>query len=393
MIPMSGVNYLVGSEHIVTSPIRVFDKEVCAFITELSSALLRSSVVRTFPDLAALAFWGRRANLQKMEEEAGDISDRLGRGLCFHIAPSNIPINFAFSWMFSLLAGNANIVRLPSKSFPQVEELCALIAQLLDAFPRLQMRNALVRYSRDNDITAAFCAQADARMIWGGDETIALVKKMSALPRCVDIAFADRYSLALLDGSAILAADELQMRRLADHFYNDTFLMDQNACSSPQVILWQNDDERARIKFWAAVFACATHRYQLPDAVAVDKYTTLCDEASASSVISSFRHEQNLIYRVELKNLTSDIIGCRGKGGFFHEYAIKNWDELFSIVTEKFQTITCFGIDMQALQQAVIDAGLRGIDRVVSVGKAMDISEVWDGHELIKELSKKVALA
>lgn len=389
---MSGVNYLVGSEHTVTSPMRVFDEEACAFITELSSTLLRSPIIRTFPDLAALAFWGRRANMQKMQREAGDVSDRLGRGLCFHIAPSNIPINFAFSWLFSLLAGNANIVRLPSRSFPQVEELCAVIARVIENFPRLQTRNALVRYPRNNDITTAFCARADVRMIWGGDATITLVKAMPTSPRCVDIAFADRYSLALLDGAAIRAADDGQLQRLADNFYNDTFLMDQNACSSPQVILWQNDDEAAKERFWDAVVACATQRYQLQDAVAVDKYTALCEESIDGGIVRSFRHACNLVYRVELQGLTPAVIGCRGKGGFFHEYAIRDWEELFGIVTEKFQTITCFGIDMQALQQAVIEAGLRGIDRIVPVGKAMDISEVWDGHDLVKELSKKVAL-
>ena len=392
MTPMSGVNYLVGSEHTVTSPMRVFDEEACAFITELSSTLLRSPVIRTFPDLAALAFWGRRANMQKMQREAGDVSDRLGRGLCFHIAPSNIPINFAFSWLFSLLAGNANIVRLPSRSFPQVEELCAVIARVIENFPRLQTRNALVRYPRNNDITTAFCVRADVRMIWGGDATIALVKAMPASPRCVDISFADRYSLALLNGAAIRAADDVQLQRLADNFYNDTFLMDQNACSSPQVILWQNDDEAARERFWDAVVACATQRYQLQDAVAVDKYTALCEESIDGGIVLSVRHAHNLVYRVELQGLTPVVIGCRGKGGFFHEYAIRDWEELFGIVTEKFQTITCFGIDMQALQQAVIEAGLRGIDRIVPVGKAMAISEVWDGHDLVKELSKKVAL-
>lgn len=392
MTPMNGVNYLVGSEHTLTSPMRVFDEEVCTFIAELSSTLLRSPVIRTFPDLAALAFWGRRANIQKIKEEAGDVSDRLGRGLCFHITPSNIPINFAFSWLFSLLAGNANIVRLPSKSFLQVEELCAMIARVLKNFPRLQKRNALIRYPRSNDITAAFCAQADARMIWGGDATIALVKTMPALPRCVDIAFADRYSLALLDAAAIRAVDGPQLQRLADDFYNDTFLMDQNACSSPQVILWQNDDEVAREKFWSAVVACATHRYQLQDAVAVDKYTALCEESIDGGIVRSFKHAHNLVYRVELQGLTPAVIECRGKGGFFHEYAIKNWNELFSIITEKFQTITCFGIDRQALQQAIIGAGLRGIDRIVPVGKAMDINTIWDGHDLIKELSKKIAL-
>lgn len=42
-----------------------------------------------------------------------------GRGVAFHIAPSNVAVNFAFSLAAGLLTGNANIVRLSSKPFPR----------------------------------------------------------------------------------------------------------------------------------------------------------------------------------------------------------------------------------------------------------------------------------
>lgn len=391
MIPMNGVDYLIGSENVVRAPLRVFDEEVCTFIEELSSELLSSPVSRAMPDLAALAFWGRRAGIRKLKQQAGDVSDRLGRGLCFHIAPSNIPINFAFSWLFALLAGNSNIVRLPSRNFPQADALCAVVCRLTGKYPEVAERTAFVRYPRDNATTAAFCAMVDARMIWGGDATIAAVRAMPASPRCVDIAFADRYSLALFDGAAVLAADEAAIRRLAENFYNDTFLMDQNACSSPQVILWQNDSGQARERFWTAVYDCARSRYVLQDAVAVDKYTALCEEAMSTGNMHSVRRMGNLIYSVELAALGPGIMECRGRGGFFHEYALKDWKELFAVVTEKFQTITCFGVDTDALRQAVVAAGLRGIDRIVPVGRAMDIGVIWDGHDLIRELSRVVS--
>ena len=388
---MNGVEYLIGSENVVTAPLRVFDEDVCAFIAELSSELLKSPASRAMPDLAALAFWGRKASLQKMEQEFGNVRGRLGRGLCFHIAPSNIPINFAFSYLFSLLAGNANIVRLPSKTFPQVEALCAILARVIKKYPEVEKRTAFVRYPRSNEITAGFCARADVRMIWGGDNTISMMKAVPASPRCVDIAFADRYSVALLDGKAILDAEDAQIRRLVENFYNDTFLMDQNACSSPQVILWQNDDLVARERFWNAVTELAGQKYVLQDAVAVDKYTALCEEAVNNGNLKSASRKGNLIYRVELKALEPDIIEHRGRGGFFYEYALKDWAELFAVVTEKFQTVTCFGVDEDAFQDAVVAACLRGIDRIVPVGKAMDIGVFWDGHDLVRELSRVVS--
>lgn len=393
MIPLNGVEYVIGTADIVNAPIRVYDDTACAFIAELSAEILKSPLARTYPDLSALAFWGRKANLQKLKEAFGDTAGRLGRGLCFHIAPSNIPVNFAFTYLFGLLAGNANIVRLPSKTFPQIDALCALMKKVLSKYPEIEKRTAFVRYPRSDEITAEFCKIADARMIWGGDKTIENIKALPASPRCVDIAFADRYSLAMIDGEAVLNADDAQMKRLAENFYNDTWLMDQNACSSPQIILWQNGSDEARKKFWDAAFAVAEAKYALQDAVAVDKYTLFCTEAVTNGNAESFTRNGNLLYREEVKALTPDIINHRGKGGYFFEHALTDLSELCAVITEKFQTITYFGIDAVALREELIAANVRGIDRIVPVGKAMDIDVIWDGHDLVRELSRIVSVS
>ena len=393
MIPLNGVEYVIGTADIVNAPIRVYDDTACAFIAELSAEILKSPLARTYPDLSALAFWGRKANLQKLKEAFGDTAGRLGRGLCFHIAPSNIPVNFAFTYLFGLLAGNANIVRLPSKTFPQIDALCALMKKVLLKYPEIEKRTAFVRYPRSDEITAEFCKIADARMIWGGDKTIENIKALPASPRCADIAFADRYSLAMIDGEAVLNADDAQMKRLAENFYNDTWLMDQNACSSPQIILWQNDSDDARQKFWNAAFAVAEAKYALQDAVSVDKYTLFCTEAVTNGNAESFTRDGNLLYREEVKALTPDIINHRGKGGYFFEHALTDLSELCAVITEKFQTITYFGIDAVKLREELIAANVRGIDRIVPVGKAMDIDVIWDGHDLVRELSRIVSVS
>ena len=362
---------------------------------EISTAILKSPVGRQFPDLTAFAFYIRKANLQKLALNLNPDEIRLGRGLCFHIAPANIPINFAFTWVFSLLAGNANVVRLPSKDFPQVDALLNIINVTLEKYPELKDRNVFVKYPRtDNETTAAYCQMADCRMIWGGDRTIAAIKALPTRPRCVDIAFADRYSVALLGAEAILKVDDDHIARLAQDFYNDTYLMDQNACSSPQVILWEGEKVvEAQERFWSAVEEVAKAKYVLQDAVAVDKYTLFCEETVANESIKSVMRKGNLLYRVELKSLSPDIISHRGKAGFFFEYTLQDRRELFSVITEKFQTITQFGIDATELAQQLVSAHLRGIDRIVSIGKAMDIGVIWDGHDLIRELSRVVALA
>lgn len=64
MIPMKNVDYIVGTSDINRTPLPVYNDSVCAFISEISATLMKSPLIRVFPDLSALAFWGRKANLQ-----------------------------------------------------------------------------------------------------------------------------------------------------------------------------------------------------------------------------------------------------------------------------------------------------------------------------------------
>ena len=393
MILMKNVNYLIGSENIVTTPLAPYNEEACEFLNELSSQILKSPAIRTYPDLTAVAFWCRKANINKKKEIFSDTKNRLGRGLCFHIAPSNIPINFAFSYFFGLLAGNANIVRLPSKNFPQVDILLNLIKEVLKKYPEIEKRTAFVKYERSDEITQEFSKNADCRIIWGGDRTIASLRSMQTKPRCSDIAFADRYSICILDGQKILQATEQEMARLSENFYNDTYLMDQNACSSPQLIYWVNDSNDAREKFWNKILETAKAKYQLQDAVAVDKYTKLCEDSiDFDEMISTVKNVENILYRSELKQINSNVENMRGKGGYFYEYSLKNYKELLNIVSAKYQTVTYFGINPQELADLVVENNATGIDRIVPIGKAMDIDIYWDGHDLARELSRKIGV-
>ena len=390
---MKNVNYLIGNENIISKPMKVYSDEACEFLNEVSSEILKSSVSRMYPDLSAVAFWCRKANIQKKKNQAGDLKNRLGRGLCFHIAPSNIPVNFAFTYFFGLLAGNANIVRLPSKDFPQVNVLIDIIKKVIAKYPQIEQRTNFVKYERSNEITEEFSKMADCRMIWGGDKTIANLRSMQTKPRCIDIAFADRYSVCIIDGEAIKQADAQTITRLAENFYNDTYLMDQNACSSPQLIYWLNDSKDARQVFWDSVLKTAENKYQLQDAVAVDKYTKLCEDAiDYDEIIDSVQNVENILYRSELKYIDSSVENLRGKGGYFYEYSLKDIKEFLDVVNEKYQTITYFGTDAQKLTDMIIENNVNGIDRIVPIGKAMDIDIFWDGHDLARELSRRIGV-
>lgn len=57
---------------------------------------------------------------------------------------------------------------------------------------------------------------------------------------------------------------------------------------------------------------------------------------------------------------------------------------------EKYQTLGYYGCDKEALRSFVVSYGLRGIDRIVPLGHTADFSLVWDGRDLIRELSREI---
>ena len=337
------------------------------------------------------AFWCRKGNIAaKKENWSKKEEKRLGRGLVFQVAPSNVPINLAFTYMFALLAGNATIVRAPSKNFPQISLVCTKIKEVLEHYPEIKKRSAIVQYPADTQLTEEFCLLADARVIWGGDSTVTTIRKCVTKPKCVDLTFADRYSICMMDGNAVASASDSEIKKLAEAYYNDTFLMDQNACSSPQMMFWENATEEIKNRFWQAVYEYSKPRYNLQAASCVDKYMKMCQDAIDKLDIKCTNRNDNLIYRIQLNELAGDVTDNRGTCGYFYEYDLKERKELIDIITEKYQTITYYGLDAKELREWLINNRVRGIDRIVPVGKALDIDVIWDGYDIVSMLSRLI---
>jgi hypothetical protein len=376
-------------------PLAPYDQATCALLDQLSAALLADPEARQYPDVATFAFWARRANVDRLRTAFVEPRTRIGRGLAFHIAPANVPITFAFSWAFALLAGNASIVRVPSQPFPQVAVVCRVLQQVMrGAAPQAAGNVAFVRYGRSDEITAELSAGCAARIVWGSDATIADVRRTPLPVRSIELVFSDRYSFAVIDAAAILALDEAALKRLATGFYNDTLLMDQNACSSPHLLLWHATSAgagaAARARFWPAVEAVSAQRYELPAVHAVDRYTQLCEFLAELDGVGSVEHKGLRTFRVALAELPRDVQRYRGRFGLFFEHDIASLDAIGPLVTPAVQTLTYFGLDPDLLARRVLEGGWRGIDRIAPFGTALDLDVFWDGVDVIRALSRIV---
>ena len=131
MEKLKNFEYLVGNGNISQKPMQPYDELICNFIGELSIELNLSPLSNKYSDIKTLAFWCRKKNIINIKKNFISNEIRLGLGLVFHITPSNIPTNFAYSLIFGLITGNSNIVKVPSQKFEQVKIICRAINKVL----------------------------------------------------------------------------------------------------------------------------------------------------------------------------------------------------------------------------------------------------------------------
>lgn len=372
-----------------------FSDSIIDYLNALSVSLLKDPSSRPYPDVVTFAFFCRKANLLKMKETFCDDSFRLGRGTLFHIAPGNVPVNFGYTLVAGLAAGNNNVVRVSSKDFPQVDIIIRHIRKLADNkhLQSVARRIALVKYDRTSNASAFFSSLADVRVIWGGDETIATIRRNALPPRSFDVCFADRYSIAALHPDAVLQASETELAKLAGNFYNDTYLFDQNACSAPHLVFWKrtSDLSEAKERFWKALHRQVERKYNLQAVLSVDKLMAFCRQAVCMDVRSE-PGPDNYVVRTELHQLPGNIDAFRCAGGYFSEYNVDNLDEISPIVTNKYQTMAYYGFHRDELVDFVRRNRLRGLDRIVPIGETTAFSLVWDGNNLVEMFSRTVAI-
>lgn len=385
---------LAGNDPTDLRPRPPFSPLVMDFLAALSSALRTNSDARAMGDVQSFSFWCRRSNLERMRQDHDSERLRLGRGLLFHVAPANVPVNFAFSFAFGLLTGNANIVRVPSKPSPTVLVIVEAVDSLLREarFAELAQSQTLVSYPSDSTWSAHYSERADGRLIWGGDRTVAALRALPTPPRCVDVAFADRTSVCVMDAAAVAALPAEELARLVKGFYNDTYLMDQNACSSPHLVLWIGESADGVRRFWRALATYVAKNYDIAPVQAVDKYSDLLSAILSDEPITRADIQGSGLMVADLQSLPTDLADRRGRFGLFRQMTADEPSPLAPHLGPRFQTLTYFGVAPRALGEFVIDRRLRGIDRIVPVGQALDIGLVWDGFDIISELTRVIDL-
>ena len=364
------------------------------FIADFSKELRKYKKVNIYPDLIYLIFWCAK-NKSKLQNYNNEKNLKLGRGLIFHICPSNVPTNFIYSFFFGLLSGNSNIVKIPSKNFKEKNIILAVIKSLFKKKKYLSIKNSnsFVQYKNSTENTKKISSICDGRVIWGGDKTINDIRKIWIPERAIDITFPDRYSLSIINLKQFKNQNIKQVEQLAKKFYYDGYVMNQLACNSPHFVFWVGKkDVKSQNNFWSNLNKIVEKKFLFDEVHIVDKYTNLLENIISEKDFTDIQMFKNNLYVVSPNTKTNSIENIRGVNGTFFQKNIKHLDQLKKFISKKCQTVSYFGFTKEQFRKFLIENNLLGIDRVVPIGKALEIDIIWDGYEVVESLSRTISL-
>ena len=387
------IEFLVGDMTVLKKMqsvpvLPMFSQQAVDFLAALSQALFKDERTKRNTDIMSYAYWIRRSSIENIKKKHKDYKNRLGRGVAFHIAPSNVPVNFAVSMTSSVLAGNATLIKLSNKQFEQVDIIVEIMNDLLNhEFLFMRPYFCLIRYNHSDEITQELSDICDVRIVWGGNGTVDAIRKAILPPRAVEMTFADRHSLAIINADVYLKSNP---EEVAKWFYTDTYYTDQNACSSPRLIVWMGKQiEKAKLLFWDHLNKIVIKKYEMKPIQAVDKYASACMLAMKQSGVR-FNFDNNYVMRVEVNRLTKDLMKYKNGGGFFFEYDATDISDILPILDKQCQTISVLGIDKKVVKDLIFSSGVKGGDRIVQMGQTMGLEFIWDGYKMIEQMTRFV---
>lgn len=385
----SSSEFLCITQH---SPLAPFNASSVNFIKQLSSLLLNVNNTevaseRVASDLVALGFWLRPANINNMRQNFA-IEYAKPLGVVSHFTPANVDTMFVYSWICSLLMGNNNVVRVATKNTPAADLLMTLINQLLcmPEHEEIANRNQFVTYDRSSRYSQDISTVSDARVIWGGDDSVMSIRSLTTKPRCRDISFADRYSAALIDVSG--GFNDAEVTAVAKALWKDTQPFGQQACSSPRVIFWIGDDA---LLHQLLVEINNLARQTASEITRTNNHLVNQQLVKTTNPDNSVLFSDN-ITALAVENLSEQILQWHTGEGIFYVLKIDTENDIATHADAKLQTLSYWGVDKAALLKLSANPSISGIDRIVPIGRALDFSPVWDGFDLFSQLTRKITL-
>lgn len=374
------------------------------FVRELSQYFLRDSKFRSEPALVALGYWFRDTAVERWLATTFPTNRSfVPRGTVFHIPPGNVETNYLYIWLLSLLVGNRNIVRLPSRESNLVDGIATFLEALLaeERYATLGSMNRFARYQHEARITAFYSASCDLRVVSGSDATIQTLRQVPLQANAVELNLSAKSSFVVLNVATILDAADEQLTEWARDLWSDLSSFDQLACNSPRGVWWlgasQQDIQVARERFWSAfdgVVATVESPWRTAGVVQRESFLDTIG-------LSGFRAKLASTHNTPVQRVWIEPVDTRAPwfdewfagNGILFETAIVDLSALSPHLSRRHQTVSSLGVNTEQWRAFLLEKPAVGIDRIVPMGQSLSFDAVWDGFDIGRILTREITIS
>ncbi len=310
-------------------------------------------------------------------------------GTLLHIAAGNMDILPVYSVAEGLLAGNINILKLPSADNGITVEIFEL---LLTIEPRL--RDYIYIFDTPSSDIAALkkmAAVSDGIAVWGGDEAVSAVRRF-APTGCRLIEWGHKLGFAYISG---YENKEQELTELAEHI----MMTKQLLCSSCQVIYLdtRNMDEMADFcKTFLPYLEKAAEKYPVEDVGAVAEMTLRRYSDMLECTLNSTRNMEGQVFQGKHCSLTASFDSDLELSYMYGNCIVKRLPEeqmMTCLRKSKGYLQTAALITSPSRRERLTELLIRcGVNRVMRAGNMSDsfLGEAHDGEFALRKYTRIV---
>lgn len=368
----------------------------------------RSLDARELDDLPGIPFlrmWLRRGTLEPIitRELGANALDggwtEYGRAKCRafplgvvgHWPAGNVEIQPILSMTCALLGGNASLVRIPSGLVDLTRLLMDKLVQS-DPGERLTRRIFMAAFDHSRqDLQEAMAQAVDGAMIWGGEEAVLQIRALP-FPHWAKVAvFGPRISIAAMDAGAWGHPE--QQKSWCLRLARDVWQFDQQACSSPQVLYLEKGAGQSTAQFLSSLQrAFETENRAHPRRTIAAGLTSAISQARASWLL-------NDPTRGAVFPIGPDWTLLLGSGSDLPQpiqgktLTVLEVEDLLEVVSKWDGNVQTLGLgmaDAEKEKKLALLAGIKGVDRIVKLGRMHVFIPPWDGVDLIRPMVRMV---
>ena len=380
-------------------------EDLLDFFDAFSKALIKDRTLARLEGSVFLANWMRKSNLKKLVRKnlydenyldgfLGDEKKKVmavPRGLVCHWVAGNVPTLTFFSLIQSLLVNNLNIARVSKQSVENTDLLLNKMAQISTDRIKgtdLMRKFRIIYYPSDRqDLHLKLSQMADARVIWGGRESVDHIRQLSTMSHCEDVIFGPKYSFGVIDRSGLALPD---LGKYIRRFVEDTVFVEQTGCSSPHVIFVEGDLDPL-LPLFKEAFEEISKRFPkngVAQAIASKIIQTRAEYAMhGRKVLCTPELDWTILEGDDQLELIEPIQG--------RTLFLKRIDDIFKlkqVITREVQTIGFLTTDKERAERFAYEMALHGAARIVLPGQMNIYDSPWDGILLMNRLVRWITL-